>query len=655
MSGQRDSGQMLSNIPSRDAKTAALCLNRDVGTFKRWLPVGAENEPDGGVHFRVWAPLRNKVRVVLESGPGSPATIALKPESGGNGYYSGYCAEASAGTLYRYQLDDDSMRYPDPASRFQPDGPHGPSQVIDSRTFTWTDGAWRGPARTPIIYEMHIGTFSQEGTWQGAQRELAELSKAGITMIEVMPVADFPGRFGWGYDGVDLFAPTWLYGQPDDMRSFVNEAHAQGIAVILDVVYNHFGPDGNYLGAFSPWYFSQKRKTDWGEGINFDGEHSIPVREFFASNARYWIDEFHLDGLRLDATQEIHDESPKHILNEIARATRAAAGNRTIMLIAENEAQHTILARPESAGGYGLDALWNDDFHHSALVALTGRNEAYYSDYLGRAQEFVSAAKYGYLFQGQWYKWQSQTRGTPAIGLPPTAFVNFIQNHDQVANSARGERPNMLATQGKYRAMTALLLLAPGTPMLFQGQEYGATTPFLYFCDHKAEIGKQVREGRAKFLAQFRSLSLSEMQSVFPDPGNPHTFEMSKLNFSEREKNAEAYQIHKDLIALRRTDPVFSSPQIRSTDGAVLAPNAFVLRYFSSSHGDRLLLVNLGTDLYLSPCPEPLIAPVFGKPWRLIWSSEDPKYGGHGTFPPDADDNWRVPGNAAVALSSETE
>ena len=500
---------------------------------------------------------------------------------------------------------------------------------------------------------MHIGTFSKDGTWQGAQRELAELARIGITLIEVMPVADFPGRFGWGYDGVCLFAPTWLYGEPDDMRAFVNEAHAQGMGVVLDAAYNHLGPDGNFLGAFSPSYFSSKHKTDWGKAINFDGEHSAPVREFFIANAHYWIDEYHLDGLRLDATQDIHDDSPRHVLVDIAHSARSAATSKTIMLIAENESQRAALARPVEAGGFGLDALWNDDFHHSALVALTGRNEAYYSDYLGSPQEFVSAAKYGYLYQGQWYLWQGQRRGTPALDLPPTAFVNFIQNHDQVSNSARGERPNLIATRGKYRAMAALLILMPGTPMLFQGQEFGATTPFLFFCDHKTEIGKQVREGRAKFLAQFRSLALPEMQSVFPDPGNPHTFEMSKIDFSEREKNAEMYQLHKDLIALRRSDPVFFNPRHRGIDGAVLSANAFVLRYFSDSNGDRLLVVNLGTDLLLRPSPEPLLAPVWGKNWRVIWSSENPIYGGLGTFPPDTSDNWCIPGNAAVALSSE--
>ena len=610
-------------------------------------------ERNVGVHFRVWAPAHTRVLVHLESGPGAPKIVSLKKD-GAEGYFGGLSPDAAPGTTYRYQLDEDPARYPDPASRYQPDGPHGPSQVVDPQAFTWTDDDWRGVTRdNQIIYEMHIGTFSKEGTWQGAQRELAELATAGITIIEVMPVADFPGRFGWGYDGVDLFAPTWLYGQPDDMRAFVNEAHQQGIGVILDVVYNHLGPDGNFLAAFTPWYFSEKYHNDWGMGLNFDGDHSGPVREFFLANARYWVDEFHVDGLRLDATQDVKDAAPTHILCEIARATRSAAGNRSVVLIAENEPQETRLVRPEKEGGYGLDALWNDDFHHSALVALTGRNEAYYSDYSGNPQEFVSAAKYGYLYQGQWYRWQNHKRGTPTFDLAPASFINFIQNHDQVANSARGERPSLVATQGRYRAMTALLMLMPGTPMLFQGQEFGATTPFLYFCDHKAEISKLVREGRAKFLAQFRSLSLPEMQTIFADPGNPHTFEMAKLDFSEREKNAGAYQLHKDLIALRRTDLVFSKPQAKAVDGAVLSAGAFALRYFSKSHGDRLVVINFGTDLYLNPSPEPLLAPPLNRSWQVLWSSEHPKYGGLGTFPPDSDDNWRIPGNAAVVLSSE--
>jgi maltooligosyltrehalose trehalohydrolase len=604
------------------------------------------------VDFRVWAPAVTNVRVFLEAGPGSPAGVDLTNESGG--YFSVCHPSAAPGTLYRYQLGDEPNRFPDPASRFQPDGPHGASAVIDPRAFSWTDSTWPGvKLQGQILYETHIGTFTKEGTWNAAREQLKELASVGITVLEIMPIADFPGRFGWGYDGVNFFAPTWLYGEPDDLRQFVNEAHTQGLGVILDVVYNHVGPDGNFLKSFSSDYFTSRYHTDWGEAINFDGENSAPVREFFTANAAYWIDEFHLDGLRFDATQDIHDHSSNHILSEIAEAARTAAGRRTIIVTAENEPQLTKLVRSREQGGYGLDALWNDDFHHSALVALTGRNEAYYSDYKGTPQEFISTVKRGYLYQGQWYKWQRQRRGTNTFDLDPSAFVTFIQNHDQVANTARGERPNILATAGRYKAMTALLLLAPATPMLFQGQEYAATTPFLYFCDHHAELAKTIREGREKFLAQFRSLALPEMHHVFGDPGNPSTFEASKLDFSERQKNGAMYSLHKDLIKLRREDPVFRQQRRGAVDGAVLSPNAFLLRYFGGDHGDRLLLINLDRDLHCDPAPEPLLAPLDNSPWTVIWSSEDPRYGGYGTYPPETEDNWRLPGNSTIVLRSK--
>ena len=620
--------------------------------ISRKYPIGAECQPEGGVDFRVWAPAAGRVRVFLESGPGSPAEVDLQGEDGG--YFSGFHPSAAVGTIYRFQLDEQENRLPDPASRFQPDGPHGASAVVNPRTFSWTDSAWRGvKLEGQILYETHIGTFTREGTWNAAREQLKELASAGITALEIMPVADFPGRFGWGYDGVNFFAPTWLYGQPDDFRQFVDEAHAQNMGVILDVVYNHVGPDGNFLKSFSADYFTSRYETDWGEALNFDGENSGPVREFFIANAAYWIDEFHLDGLRLDATQDIHDHSSNHILSEIVDSARKAAGKRTIIVIAENEPQRTKLVRSKRQGGYGMDALWNDDFHHSSLVALTGRSEAYYSDYSGTPQEFISAVKYGYLYQGQWYKWQRQRRGTNTLDLSPSAFVNFIQNHDQIANTARGERPNILATAGRYKAMTALLLLAPGTPMLFQGQEYAATTPFLYFCDHQAELAKTIREGRGKFLAQFRSLGLPEMQHVFGDPGNPSTFEGSKLDFSERQKNAAMYNLHKDLIRLRREDPVFRMQRRGAVDGAVLSPTAFLLRYFGGEDGDRLLLINLDRDLHCDPAPEPLLAPPPNSRWTVIWSSEDPKYGGYGTYPPESEDNWRLPGNSTIVLRSE--
>ena len=497
---------------------------------------------------------------------------------------------------------------------------------------------------------MHVGAFTREGTLRAAARELRELAALGVTCVELMPVSEFPGRFGWGYDGVCLFAPTRLYGEPDDLRRFVDEAHRCGAAVILDVVYNHLGPDGNYLGQFSEHYFTDRHKTEWGDAINFDGRHSPPVREFFISNARHWVEEYHFDGLRLDATQSIRDDSPEHFLAALAREVRAAARGRETIIVGENEPQDTRMVLPAGRGGYGLDGLWNDDFHHSAMVALTGRGEAYYSDYRGAPQEFVSAAKYGFLYQGQRYKWQRHRRGTPAYGLAPQTFVNFLQNHDQVANSARGLRAHELASPARLRAMTALLLLAPSTPMLFMGQEFASSAPFFYFADHEAGLAEKVRRGRAEFLAQFRSLATPETRPHLADPGDAATFERCKLDFSERESHREVYGLHRDLLRLRREDAVFSAQEPRALDGAVLAAEAFVLRLFGPGGDDRLLVVNLGADLGLSPAPEPLLAPPAGKVWVTLWSSEDYRYGGTGTPPLETKNNWCIPGRAAVAL-----
>jgi maltooligosyltrehalose trehalohydrolase len=618
----------------------------------RRLPVGAEVQ-GGAVHFRVWAPGRRRVAVVLESGAG-PRDGELDAE--GNGYFSKFVPGAAAGDLYRYRLDGGDQLYPDPASRFQPDGPHGPSQVVDPGAFEWSDSDWRGASlRGQVLYEMHVGTFTREGTWAAAARELPELAAAGITVVEVMPVADFAGEFGWGYDGVNLFAPTRLYGTPDDFRRFADAAHAAGLAVILDVVYNHLGPDGNYLPQFGP-YLSKSHKNEWGDNINFDGPDAGPVREFFVANAGYWVNEFHLDGLRLDATQAIIDDSPRHVLVEIGERVRAAARGRETIVVNENEPQHARMVRPVASGGYGLDGMWNDDFHHSAMVALTGRNEAYYCDHRGTPQEFISAAKYGYLFQGQRYAWQEKRRGKPALDLAPWQFVTFTQNHDQVANSARGLRCPQLSSPGRFRAATAMLLLFPGTPMLFQGQEFAASAPFHYFADHQPELSKLVRAGRAEFMTQFRSLDRPGLAAWLPDPADPVTFRRCKLDFSEREKHAPAYRLHKDLLRLRREDPAFRARDSRWVDGAVLGPQAFVLRYFEGAPGgtkDRLLLVNFGRDLHLDAAPEPLLAPPDGCGWSVLWSSESPEYGGDGTAPPEASDGWRLAGESAVVLAPE--
>ncbi|HEX6059660.1 MAG TPA: malto-oligosyltrehalose trehalohydrolase, partial [Gemmatimonadaceae bacterium] len=550
---------------------------RDVRPVARRLPIGAEPQPDGGTHFRVWAPKRRRVEVVLEpDGEGEGEAFALEAE--GDGYHSALVPDAPAGARYRFRLDGGTRLLPDPASRFQPDGPHGPSAVVDPAAFRWTDAAWRGvPRHGQVVYEMHVGTFTREGTWAAAARELPVLADLGVTVLELLPVADFPGRFGWGYDGVNLFAPTRLYGTPDDFRAFVNRAHELGLGVILDVVYNHLGPDGNYLREFADAYFSATRRTDWGDAINFDGLDAAPVREYYLTNVAYWIGELHLDGLRLDATQEIHDSSEPHILAEIGRRAREAAPGRAVFVVAENEPQRSRLVRPLEDGGHGLDAVWNDDFHHSALVALTGRREAYYSDYLGTPQELVSAAKHGFLYAGQWYAWQKKRRGTATAGLDRPRFVVYTQNHDQVANSVRGSRVHELTSPGRHRAMTALLLLLPNTPMLFMGQEFASSSPFLYFADHRGELAESVREGRAEFLRQFPSIARAEAHGVLADPCDPATFERCKLDHAERERHAGAWALHRDLLRLRRSDPVLARP--RWVDGAVLSHRAFVLRF----------------------------------------------------------------------------
>jgi maltooligosyltrehalose trehalohydrolase len=621
-------------------------------SWRRRLPVGAELQPNGGVHFRVWAPRRRSVDVVCEGGLAAAGGRSLFTtlEAEGNGYFAGFVTEAGRDTLYHYRLDGGEL-FPDPASRFQPEGPHGPSQVVDPDAFRWTDAGWKGcPLKGQVLYEMHVGTFTPGGTYEAAARELPALADVGVTVLEVMPVAEFVGGFGWGYDGVDLFAPYHHYGTPDDFRRFVDRAHALGLGVLLDVVYNHQGPDGCYLKVFAEEYFTGKYANDWGEAINFDGPGAGPVREFYLANAGYWIDEFHLDGLRLDATQNIYDESPEHILAALARRVRSAAGGRATLLVNENEPQQVQLVKPAEQSGYGLDALWNDDFHHSARVALTGKNEAYYTDYLGRPQEFIATAKFGYLYQGQWYKWQKKRRGTPTFGVPPAAFVNFLENHDQLANSGAGRRLHTLASPGRLRAMTALLLLGPGTPMLFQGQEYAAPQPFLYFADHKPELARRVAKGRAEFLAQFPSLACPVMQERLADPGERATFERCKLDPSQRVRHAEAYQLHRDLLRLRRQDPVFAAQQPGGVDGAVLGGSAFILRFFGQGGDDRLLLVNLGSDLAFDPAPEPLLAPPADRLWTGLWSSEDPQYGGQCARPMKGEENWVIPGESATVL-----
>ena len=624
----------------------------------RRLTVGAELQKDGGAHVRVWAPACQRIELVIPA-EGHVAERVLPMAREQDGHFEVFDPDARAGGRYWFRLDSEPSTAPgegrlrpDPASRWQPDGPHQPSAYVDPTAFPWTDGARKGRGSAgQVIYEMHVGTFTTEGTWAAAAAELPELARIGITTIEMMPIAEFPGRFGWGYDGVNLYAPVHLYGAPDDLRAFVDRAHALGLAVILDVVYNHLGPDGNYLSEFAPEYFTDKYTNDWGKAINFEGP--APARDYFVQNARYWIDEFHFDGLRLDATQDIKDGSPRHVIAEMVEAARAAAGDIPIYVVAENEPQDTRIVRPPARGGYGVDALWNDDAHHTAVVALTGRREAYYRDYQGTAQELISCARFGYLYQGQWYSWQTQRRGTPALDLPPHAFITYLENHDQVANSAFGRRLNQASSPAVFRALAAWMLLGPATPMLFQGQEYSSSRPFLYFADHKAELAKAVNTGRVDFLAQFPSLTDDRVVRQLAAPADEQTFLRSKLDRDERTRHAAAYALHCDLLALRRNDPVLARAGTIRPEGAVLGTRALLLRYIDGEHGDRLLIVNLDCDLDFTPAREPLLAPPDGARWKRVWSSDAPAYGGDGTPPLDPDGPWRMPGSTAMFFVSE--
>jgi maltooligosyltrehalose trehalohydrolase len=470
-----------------------------------------------------------------------------------------------------------------------------------------------------------------------------------------MPIAEFPGAFGWGYDGVHWFAPYHHYGPPDDLRRFIDEAHRLDLAVILDVVYNHFGPDGNYLDKFSPHFFSDK-DTEWGRAINYDGPHAHGARTLVVENAAYWIRDFHFDGLRLDATQSIRDESDDHVIAALARAARAAAGKRQIIIVAESEPQDTRLVRSPEHDGYGLDAVYNEDFHHSALVAATGRREGYFSEHRGTAQELLSAFKHGFLFQGQLYHWQKQRRGKTLRGLPARAGAAFLENHDQVANSATGWRLWRDTTRGRHRALTTLLLLGPWTPLLFQGSEWNASSPFLYFANHEGELRNLVRKGRTQFLAQFPSIASLDAMAALPDPGDRAVFESSRLHWEEKTDpaHASALALHRDLLKLRRQDPAITAQATEgvTVDGAVLGPECFLVRFFAPDpQDDRLLLVNLGPGLTLVPAPEPLLAAPEGGRWQVLFSSDDRAYGGPGLTNPESEKSgWEIAAHAAVLL-----
>lgn len=614
--------------------------------YKRKYPIGAELTK-AGVHFRIWAPRHRSATLVIENPENKPQEFSLNREK--KGYFSLFVPGIKEGTLYRFKLGSSKIKLPDPASHYQPHGVEGPSCIVNPR-FPWKDKKWKGiTLEGQIIYEMHIGTFTQEGTFKAAMKELPELARLGITLIELMPLNEFPGHFGWGYDGINLFAPFHHYGTPEDLKAFINEAHRLKLGVILDVVYNHFGPEGNFLSHFAKEYFNSKKTTEWGGAINFDHPSA---KEFFLTNARYWLHEFHFDGLRVDATTCIFCETEPHVLSELTQVVKKTNPQKKKLVIGENEEQNTQLLKPYKLNGYGFDALWNDDFHHTACVRLLGKKEAYYTDYLGTPQEFISSIKHGYLYQGQYYVWQKKNRGTSFQKHSPSSLVIFLENHDQVANSGQGKRIHQLCDPGNYRAMVCLFLLSPNTPMIFQGQEYGSTVPFFYFADHNKKLNLLVERGRKTFLSQFPRLSSSETKKMLPKPGDWKTFAQCKLDLKQRKENGAHYSLYKDLIDLRKKDPVFKNMNKLRIEGAVINQDAFVIRYFNENLEDRLLIINFGPDYLFSPNPEPLLAPPERTQWQILWSSDSSIYGGDGN-PPPLTSVLKIPGHCAIVLKNQ--
>jgi maltooligosyltrehalose trehalohydrolase len=578
--------------------------------------VGAVVQQDGGVSFRVWAPASRQVEVLLEGGE-----VELQRE--GDGWFRGEAPGMGAGTRYRLRLDGGDA-YPDPWSRHQPDGVHGASAAVDLAGFQWSDAGWGGvPDSDLVIYEVHVGTATEAGTFDALAERLPWLVALGVNAIEIMPVSQFPGSRNWGYDGVYLFAPAESYGGPAGLQRLVDAAHGHGLAVILDVVYNHFGPEGNYLPAVTGGrIFTEKHDTPWGAAVNYDDEGSAAVRHTVLENVRQWIRDYHIDGLRLDATHAIMDESATHILQQIGEAARQAAGGRRVVVIAEDERNERRVLLPVEEGGYGLDGVWADDAHHVTRRLIAGDRDGYYAAYEGTAAELAETLRKGWLYEGAFYPPTEEHRGTSSVGLDPRQFVHCIQNHDQVGNRAMGERVNHQIGLDLYRATSALLLLSPYTPLLWMGQEWAATSPFLYFTDHPEELGRLVTEGRRDEFRRFEKFSDPQIRERIPDPQSEETFRRSRLDWQEAESQPHAgvLALYRELLSLRRAHPAMRQRERDAWQVESPAGHAVVLR---RGTGPTLLLaVNFrgALDLDLAQWGE-------GE-WRVLLSSAEPRFGG---------------------------
>jgi maltooligosyltrehalose trehalohydrolase len=582
-----------------------------------WRPtLGAWLEPRG-VRFRVWAPEARAVRVVFER-PG-PEVASL--ERFVDGTFGALVSGANAGDRYRYEIDGGTA-FPDPASRWQPEGVHGPSQIVDPRRFAWSDRDWTGIPRSDLVlYELHVGTFTPDGTFAATAQRLPYLSQLGVTAVELMPVADFPGDRNWGYDGVDLFAPARCYGTPDDLRRLVNEAHACGIAVFLDVVYNHLGPEGNYLSVFSPYYFSNTHTNPWGKGLNFDGPGSSMVRQFFIENALHWVHEYHIDGLRLDATHAIVDDDPRHFVAQLTARVKAST-ERPVYVIAEDHRNLAHMVRPEGDGGWGLDGVWADDFHHKVRVALAGDNEGYYRDFTGSMPNLARTLNRGWHFTGQYSTYLQEHRGTDPTGIPPRRFVFCIQNHDQIGNRALGERLHHQIDLAAYRAASVLLLCAPATPLLFMGQEWAATTPFLYFTAHPEPLGKLVTEGRRSEFRHFSAFSDAAARQRIPDPQDVTTFVASRLDWSEstREPHASTLRLYRRLLALRRQEPAIRAARFAAF---ALTESTLLLRLDAEEGPSLVAIIQMNGSSVIRLATHDSVAGLDLSLWQMLFTTED--------------------------------
>ncbi len=543
------------------------------------MPFGAALLGDGRVRFRLWAP--GSARVGLELNGDTAGALSM--QAGDSGWHELTVTQAAAGTRYRFIVqvqDGATLAVPDPASRSNPDGVHQASAVIDPRAYAWNSTAWRGrPWCEAVAYELHVGSFTEEGTYAAARRRLPELKELGITVLQLMPLAAFPGRRNWGYDGVLQFAPAACYGPPQELKALIDAAHSLGLMVMLDVVYNHFGPEGNYLHAYCPQFFNPAHRTPWGAAINFDGESNATVRDFFVHNALFWIEEYRFDGLRLDAVHAIRDTSAPDIVRTIARALREGPGRRRhVHLVLENNAnQASYLERGPDGEPVWATAQWNDDAHHALHVLTTGETDGYYADYAqAPLQKLGRALAEGFVYQGEYSQFRGASRGEPSAGLPPAAFVGFLQNHDMVGNRALGDRIGSVAGPQLLAAAYVCLLLTPEVPMLFMGEEFAASTPFPYFCDFGAELAQSVSAGRRREFEHFAAFA-TETAARIPDPNAESTFLSSKLRWDERERPPHATQwaLVRDLLALRRQHLVPLLPALRhggyfSVEGPVL-------------------------------------------------------------------------------------